>query len=623
MRSRTTSTPAEVVTRLEPRGGASPNAPASSAAAASGAAQALAHAQPAPLRPAPPGEDPRIARLFEMTSDLLATISLDGRFTLLNPAWEAVLGWTLAELEENPIDELIHPDDVEQTLTLLLAGNHRPAHLENFTNRYRHRDGSWRWLLWSARCDGDEWYAAAKDVTDRMWLERQALRDPLTHLPNRLLLMDRTRQALARLHRSPGVVTLLFVDLDRFKAVNDNFGHDVGDRLLIAVSERLAEMMRDSDTVARLGGDEFVILGEEMERDEEALGLAERVLQTLEEPFHVGPVEVSMPASVGVSITHDPDADPESMLREADVAMYRAKGAGGRRPEMFDERLRQEMTAHLEIEERLLQALPHDELVLTYQPIMPLSGGRAIGCEALVRWHPDAGEESEIDELLPATFLPRAEQSELIVQIGDWVLQTACAQAAAWRRQGISMPISINISARELGELDLAGRVRKELERFRLPGRALCLEVTEEAVLRDPERARSTLAQVRRMGVTIALDSFGGRDAQITLPRNMPLDMLKLDRSLIHSFERDRETRAMVAAMVALAHKSGLTAVAMGIETNRQLALARELDCTLGQGFLLHRPDSPERLRLTGDAGAVGSAPWRPRVRLGESSRRR
>jgi EAL domain-containing protein (putative c-di-GMP-specific phosphodiesterase class I) len=165
--------------------------------------------------------------------------------------------------------------------------------------------------------------------------------------------------------------------------------------------------------------------------------------------------------------------------------------------------------------------------------------------------------------------------------------------------------------------------VRKELERFRLPGRALCLEVTEEAVLRDPERARSTLAQVRRMGVTIALDSFGGRDAQITLPRNMPLDMLKLDRSLIHSFERDRETRAMVAAMVALAHKSGLTAVAMGIETNRQLALARELDCTLGQGFLLHRPDSPERLRLTGDAGAVGSAPWRPRVRLGESSRRR
>jgi diguanylate cyclase (GGDEF)-like protein/PAS domain S-box-containing protein len=610
MRPQTSSTQAEALVRLDP--------PASD------------EHPPAALSPAPPQasltalapDDPRIARLFEMTSDLLATVSLDGHFTLLNPAWEQVLGWTREELQAKPMQEFIHPEDVEQTLALILAGNHRPAHLENFTNRYRHRDGSWRWLLWSARCDGDTWYAAAKDVTDRMWLEHQALRDPLTQLPNRLLLMDRTRQALARLDRSGGVVALLFIDLDRFKAVNDNFGHDVGDRLLISVSERLAEMMRDSDTVARLGGDEFVILGEEIETDEEAFALAERVVQTLKEPFQVGGVEVSMPASVGVSITHDGETDPENMLREADVAMYRAKGAGGRRPEMFDESLRRELTAHLEIEERLLKALPHDELVLTYQPIMPLAGGRAVGCEALVRWNPDE-EETEIDELLPATFLPRAEESDLIVQIGEWVLHNACAQAAAWRRQGLSIPISINVSARELCELDLTARVSKELARFQLPGRAICLEVTEEAVLRDPERARATLGEVRRLGVAIALDSFGGRDASITLPRNLPLDMLKLDRSLIQSFEHDRETRAMVAAMVALAHKAGLTAVAVGIETNRQLALARELDCRVGQGFLLHRPDSPERLRLTGDAGTVTSAPWRPRVRLGQGNIRR
>src|SRR5947199_3363749 len=216
----------------------------------------------------------RIARLFEMTSDLLATISLDGRFTLLNPAWEQALGWSLEELMARPMHELIHPDDVEQTLALVLTGSRHPAHLENFTNRYRHRDGSWRWLLWSARCDGDTWYAAAKDVTDRMWLEQQALHDPLTHLPNRLLLMDRTRQALTRLHRSEGVVALLFIDLDRFKAVNDNFGHEVGDRLLVAVAERLGQMMRDSDTIARLGGDEFVILGESIESERAALGLA-------------------------------------------------------------------------------------------------------------------------------------------------------------------------------------------------------------------------------------------------------------------------------------------------------------------------------------------------------------
>jgi diguanylate cyclase (GGDEF)-like protein/PAS domain S-box-containing protein len=566
--------------------------------------------------------DERIARLFEMTSDLLATISLDGHFTLLNPAWAQVLGWTLEELQAKPIQEFIHPDDVEQTLALLLTGEHRPAHLENFTNRYRHLDGSWRWLLWSARCDGDTWYAAAKDVTDRMWLERQALRDPLTRLPNRLLLMDRTRQALARLHRSKGIVALLFIDLDRFKAVNDNFGHDVGDQLLISVSERLEEMMRDSDTVARLGGDEFVILAEEIETDAEALALAERVLETLSAAFLVSSVEVSMPASVGVSVSHHPDADPEALLREADVAMYRAKGAGGGRFELFDDGLRQEISAHLQIGQRLLEALPNQELMLTYQPILPLAGGRAVGCEALIRWHPEGEAESQIDELLPDTFLPRAQDSELIVQIGHWVLHAACAQAAAWRRAGVTIPISVNIAARELSEPNLAQRIRRELTNFQLPGRALCLEVSEESVLRDPERARAALTDVRRLGVSIALDGFGAGDSSISLPRNLPLDMLKLDRTLIQSFETDRETRATVAAMIALARKAGLTAVAVGIETNRQLALARELDCTVGQGFLLHRPAPPDRLHLTGQAGAVTSAPWRPRVRLGDSNRR-
>jgi len=291
----------------------------------------------------------RIARLFEMTSDLLATISLDGRFTLLNPAWEQLLGWTREELQARPIQEFMHPDDVEQALGPMLDRDGAVRELENITTRYQHRDGSWRWLLWSARRDGDSWYAAGKDVTDRVWLERQALHDPLTSLPNRLLLMDRARQALARLHRSEGVVALLFIDLDKFKAVNDNLGHDVGDRLLRSVSERLAELMRDTDTVARLGGDEFVILAEDIEGDGEALALAERVLDALERPFPLGSAEVAILASVGISVAHRPDADPEAMLREADVAMYRAKGASGRRLELFDERLRRELDAHLEL----------------------------------------------------------------------------------------------------------------------------------------------------------------------------------------------------------------------------------------------------------------------------------
>jgi diguanylate cyclase (GGDEF)-like protein/PAS domain S-box-containing protein len=294
----------------------------------------------APVETAPTIDASGVERLFEMTSDLLAAISLDGRFTLLNPAWTDALGWTTEELVAQPMQARVHPDDLEQTLALTLAGRNRSAQLVNFTNRYRHKDGSWRWLLWSARCDGEVWYAAARDVTDRMWLERQALHDPLTKLPNRLLLMDRAHQALARLHRSNGPIALLFIDLDGLKAINDSLGHAVGDLLLVSVAERLADTLRDSDTVARLGGDEFVILAEDLESDHEALAVAERVVSGLEEPFEVGSIEVSMFASVGVSISRDPEADPEDLLREADVAMYRAKRAGGHRLELFDETLR-------------------------------------------------------------------------------------------------------------------------------------------------------------------------------------------------------------------------------------------------------------------------------------------
>ncbi len=557
-------------------------------------------------------EATKIARLFEMTSDLLATISADGRFRLLNPAWEQVLGWSRDEMLSQPVADLMHPNDIERTLTPMLASSQVPTQIESFTNRFRHRDGSWRWLLWSARCDDEIWYASAKDVTDRMWLERQALHDPLTKLPNRLLLMDRTLQAVARLHRSDSVVSLLFIDLDRFKAVNDNLGHEVGDSLLIGVSERLGELMRDSDTVARLGGDEFVILAEDLVDEAEALSLADRVLAALEQPFSLGKADVSVVASVGVSVCRDSEADPEALLHEADTAMYQAKAAGGRRAELFDDGLRRELKAHMAIENRLRDALPQDELRLDYQPILPLAGGRAVGCEALVRWEPDGADRSKLSRLLPSVFLPRAEESELIVQIGDWVLRAVCEQAAEWSRQGISIPISINVSPRELTEIGFADRVREQLSAFRLPGRAICLEVSEQALLRDPERVEASLRELKRLDVTIALDNFGAGQSPFSLPKNLPLDMLKLDRSLIQGFESDRDRRAIVAGMIALAHEAGLTAVAVGIENRQQLALALELDCAVGQGFLLQKPDSPDKLRLNDAPVAVTSAPWRP-----------
>jgi diguanylate cyclase (GGDEF)-like protein/PAS domain S-box-containing protein len=575
---------------------------------------------------APPHDDrEQIARLFEMTNDVLAMLSPEGCFTLVNPAWETQLGWPREQLLGKPLTDFIHPDDVERTAMCLLGASSRETPLENFSTRFRHRDGGWRTLSWSGRCDGELWFLAAHDVTDRESLElraMQALRDPLTTLPNRLLLMDRTSQAIARLQRSDGIVALIFVDLDRFKAVNDRYGHDVGDRLLISVSERLSEMMRDSDTVARLGGDEFVILAEELESEAEALALAERVLAALSEPVPVGPAEVSMPASVGVSISKDHTADPEGMLREADLAMYRAKDAGGRRLELFGETLRAEASAQLELEERLVRAVPRKELRLSFQPIMPLAGGRAVGCEALLRWYPGDEQGATIEELLPSDFLPRAGESELIMQIGEWVLETACAQAETWRRAGVPVPVSVNISERELFGRDLAARVSTTLATLRLPGPSLCIEVSEETVMHDLERAKEALESVRRLGVATALDNFGTGESSLSLPRSLPLDMLKLDRTLIEAFEGDRKTRAIVAATIALAKEAGLRAVAVGIESRRQLAVARELGVTIGQGFFLHRPDTADRVRLAGAVGDVLSAPWRPRVRLGDSNRR-
>jgi diguanylate cyclase (GGDEF)-like protein/PAS domain S-box-containing protein len=566
------------------------------------------------------GADAGVGKLFEMTSDLLATISLDGCFTLLNPAWEHLLGWSREELQSRPVSEFVHPEDAEQLLGPMRAGGGHPAEVENFTTRYRHRDGSWRWLLWSARRDGETWYAAAKDVTDRVWLERQALHDPLTKLPNRTLLMDRARQAMSRLHRSPGVLAMLFIDLDKFKAVNDNLGHDVGDRLLISVSERLSELMRDSDTIARLGGDEFVILAEELESEDEAVALAARVIDALEEPFPLGTAEVAMLASVGISIAQNSESDPEAMLREADLAMYKAKGAGGRRLELFDDGLRAAMSTQVELEALLREALPRQELMLAYQPMVPLTGGQAVGIEALVRWRPTRDGIGE--ELIASAFLPPAEDSELIVQIGRWVLHAALEQAERWRRAGIAIPVSVNVSARELTELDLAERVREELTYCRLPGHALCIEVSEEAVRRNPERAREALRDVRRLGVSVALDKFGASGLSFGVPRDL-FDVVKLDRVLTTSFDRDKERRALFAATIALAKEAGLTAVAVGIETNRQLALARQLDCSVGQGFLLQGPSAPGDLRFRDPAGAVTSAPWRPLVRLGGQAGRR
>jgi diguanylate cyclase (GGDEF)-like protein/PAS domain S-box-containing protein len=530
-----------------------------------------------------------IRRLFELAGDLLATLAPDGQIGVLNPAWEELLGWTLDELRTQPLDRLVHPDDLERTRAKLRLPREGAERFTNFANRLRHKDGSWRWLLWSGRYEDGTWYATARDITDRQQLEREALHDPLTKLPNRVLLMDRARQALARLHRGRSPVALLFIDLDRFKAVNDTLGHAVGDELLILVARRLVEVLRDSDTVARLGGDEFVILAEDLDGDAEAIAVAERVLHALEESFQVGEAEISMRASVGVAVAHDPSADAEELLREADMAMYRAKDAGGHDLELFDERLRRQIAQRLDVDERLRHAMPRQELLVAYQPQLRLDGRGRVGWEALVRWHPHGALQVD-----PSEFLPLAEESRLILGLGEWVLRSACIQAAAWmRRERIRPTMSVNVSSRELAEGDIAERVRGALQHSGLPPSALCVEVREEALMSDLARARESLERLKRLGVHIALDNFGVGSASLTLPGTLPIDTVKLDRRLVHGIEHDRHKHAIVSAMVALARETKLRLVAMGIETERQLKLVRKVGCPVGQGFLLAPPQVP------------------------------
>ncbi len=534
------------------------------------------------------GAGAEIARLFDLASDLLATISPEGRLGLLNPAWQEVLGFSRDELRAMSLRELVHPDDLESTRSRL-DPTAQPAHFTNFTNRYRHRDGTWRWLLWSARFQDDTWYASAKDITDRLALERQALRDPLTRLPNRILLVDRARQAIARLHRGRAPVAILFIDLDRFKAVNDTLGHAAGDELLLQVARRLSEALRDSDTVARFGGDEFVVLAEELEGDAEAITIGERVLHAIEEPFAIADAEVSLRASVGVAVAHDAATDAEDLLRQADIAMYRAKSAGGQDLELFDERLRRQVAARLDIDERLRHALPRQELRLAYQPQMRLDGRGRVGWEALLRWYPHGSLQVE-----PAEFLPLARESRLIVAIGEWVLRSATLQAASWRgRERLQPTMSVNISARELAEGDIVARVKGALAHSGLPAGGLCLEISEDSLLADVRAARELLERIRQIGVHVAIDNFGSGRSSLSLAASMPIDTIKIDRELIRGLDRDSHRRGIVKALVSLARETHLRLVATGIETERELKLVRKVGCPVGQGFLLSPPQVP------------------------------
>jgi diguanylate cyclase (GGDEF)-like protein/PAS domain S-box-containing protein len=537
-----------------------------------------------------------VERFFDRSPDLLAIADRRGYFTCLNPEWEPVLGWSRDELMAEPYLNFVHPEDVERTCQEIARATDATPCTTRYENRLRTRDGVWRWLLWSARWDGSEWSAVAKDITTRKELERHSLHDALTGVANRALATDRLSAAIARLGRSAGAAVALLVDIDDLTTINDTHGHAGGDIVLRAIADRLTERLRAADTVGRFGGDRFLVVAEGL-ADGGAHGIEaviERVHGAFSRPIPTRNGLVSVTGSVGVAVARAPGVDAEELVRDADVALRRAKGQGRRgHAEVFDAALAEEVRRRLELAAQLRGALQRRELRVVFQPLVAMADTMPIACEALLRWdHPDRGE------LLPGEFLRIAEDDGLIVPIGAWVLEESCRQLAAWRAQGRDLWVSVNVSARQLAQIDFVAVVERALRESGVPASAICLEVTETAVLRRPDVARRALDALRTLGVRVALDDFGLGYSSLTHLKALPVDVVKVDRSFVADLVRSTEDRAVVEAVLTLARRMGLTVIAEGVETADQDELLREMGCPVVQGYLYGRPVPPAEVLL-------------------------
>jgi diguanylate cyclase (GGDEF)-like protein/PAS domain S-box-containing protein len=543
--------------------------------------------------------------LLETAPDGIVIVDGDGRIVLVNRQTETLFGWSR--------DQLIG-QSVELLLPERFADRHA-QHRRDYASDLGLRPMGADLDLYARRADGTEFpveislsplrteqgilvSAAVRDVSERkqaqLALAHQALHDALTGLPNRVLVAERLEQALARSARTGAEVAVLFVDLDRFKVINDSRGHAAGDELLVTVAERLRRVVRTSDVVARFGGDEFVVVCEDQTAAFEAALVAERITEILREPILVDGQEIFLTASVGIAVA-DRACSPDSLLRDADAAMYRAKERGRARSEFFDATMRTEAIEHLETQSALHRAIERDELRVFYQPVIELATGAVTGVEALVRWeHPQHGLVS------PASFIPLAEETGLIVPIGAWVLEQATAQLARWRAQswGRSLTLNVNLSARQLRQPDLMATLLSSLLSSGIEPAALCLELTETAFMEDADGHRTTLAGIQELGVSLAIDDFGTGYSSLTYLKRFPVSVLKIDQAFVRGLGEDAADTAIVKSVIDLAHALGLVVVAEGVETADQVAYLRRLGCDLAQGYYFARPQTPQDLEM-------------------------
>jgi diguanylate cyclase (GGDEF)-like protein/PAS domain S-box-containing protein len=536
------------------------------------------------------------ALLQEVPSIACQGYAMDGTVQFWNQASEKFYGYTADEaIGKNMLELIIPPemrDEVKiamQTMGATCQGI-PPAEI-----CLMHKNGTGvevysSHVVLKKSGDPPELFCLDVDITERKRyekrLEHQSTHDDLTGLANRALLHDRLSQSLHYAHRSGRLVAVLLADLDRFKIINDSLGHDFGDQLLCAVAQRLLENVREADTVARLGGDEFVILLAEVAEVEDVGLIARKILDNLSRPYQIGNREIIITASLGISLYPNDSDNGALLIRNADIAMYRAKRDDRSNFCFYTAEMNKHIQETLDLEGELRHALERQEFSLHYQPKVDLSSGCVIGCEALVRWrHPQRGLVS------PADFIPLAEETGLIVPLGAWVMKEACQQARDWQAMGLpSIGVAVNLSSRQFRKGDLPQVVREILQETGLEPRLLELELTESIVMDNPAKAEQTMRILKEMGVKLSLDDFGTGYSSLNYLRRFPVDSLKIDRSFIRDVATDPSGASVVTSIIDIAHNLGLTAVAEGVETREQLAFLVDRSCDMFQGYLFSKP---------------------------------
>ncbi|MEP6656939.1 MAG: EAL domain-containing protein, partial [Betaproteobacteria bacterium] len=529
----------------------------------------------------------------------LAVLEWDREFRLVrwSPQAQNIFGWTVEEVLGMPLTDnlLVHKEHLEQMTSLVeqLTTGREPRATGLMRNH--RKDGTTIWCEWYHSCllDNEGRLASilsfVQDVSSRIQAEERlqimATRDVLTGLPNRLLLHERLAQAIALAKRSNRRVGVLFIDLDRFKNVNDTLGHRIGDELLKHVTRALSAAVRESDLLARLGGDEFMVIVEDIE-DPAILGrIAQKLLDAVAQPFVIEDNEIDVTSSIGISVYPDDSDDPEELLKHADVAMYRSKELGRNTYQFLEADLAADRLKQHTLERALRAALKDDALQLHYQPMVRVEDGQVIGAEALLRWH-----DATLGAIPPSAFIPLAEESGLIHALGEWVLRTAARQCAAWRKAGLPLTVSVNLSARQFYREDLAHRILGIVRGVGCKPEWIELEVTETSLLHDLDAIRKVLVQLRDEGFTVAIDDFGTGFSSLTHLKHLPVDTLKIDISFIADLETDAGDAAITEAIIALAKGLGLRVVAEGVGTEAQLDFLRKRGCHCVQGFWISHP---------------------------------